>query len=192
MLWNCQQQSTARLVGNEGNVIMVAYEKCKCGLSPLIKNDAQLSENFAFPNCCTIPYYFDTTCRTHAWHACVYMHQCWRKWICWRSESSGAYFRHTSRCRVNREIECELCVSLIKFLCYSTAGNPLSWVVCLIRLATTFWSVVERLGHRRIYKLYKYRQCRVNTLTDGCAGLNLLPSHRVWVTLTIDDMFNVI
>ena len=35
MLWNCQCQSTARLVGNEGNVIMVAYGKCKCGLSPV-------------------------------------------------------------------------------------------------------------------------------------------------------------
>ena len=26
MLYNCQYQSSSRLVGNEGNVIMVAYE----------------------------------------------------------------------------------------------------------------------------------------------------------------------
>ena len=26
--------SSSRLVGNEGNVIMVAYGKCKCGLTP--------------------------------------------------------------------------------------------------------------------------------------------------------------
>ena len=34
MLRNYQQQISSRLVGNEGNVIMVAYEKCKCGLAP--------------------------------------------------------------------------------------------------------------------------------------------------------------
>ena len=35
MLRNCQQQSSSRLVGNEGNVKMVAYGKCKCGLTPI-------------------------------------------------------------------------------------------------------------------------------------------------------------
>ena len=34
MLGNCQLHSSSRLVGNEGNVIVVAYGKCKCGLTP--------------------------------------------------------------------------------------------------------------------------------------------------------------
>ena len=32
------KQISSRLVGNEGNVIMVAYGKCKCGLTPVVTN----------------------------------------------------------------------------------------------------------------------------------------------------------
>ena len=38
MLNEIVNNSSSRLIGNVGNVVMVAYGKCKCGLAPSVSH----------------------------------------------------------------------------------------------------------------------------------------------------------